>query len=135
MSALRLIANIIWLMIAGIPLALAYALAGVLACIFIVTIPFGIASFRLAVYALWPFGQTIVDRPDAGVASAIGNIIWFIIAGWWLALTHIIIGVGFIVTIIGIPFGIASFKMATAALLPLGKEIVSTDELGRYRFA
>ena len=124
---LRFIGNVIWLLLAGLPLALSYAAFGLLAFILIVTIPFGIASFRLAGYALWPFGRTVVRRPDAGVGSAIGNLIWFVFAGLWLALEQILIGILLCLTIIGIPFGIACFKMARLALFPLGKDIVDSD--------
>jgi len=129
MALLRFIGNVIWLLIAGLPLAIGYAIAGAIACLLIVTIPFGIASFRLAFYALWPFGQAIVERPEAGAPSVIGNVLWFLIAGWWLALSHVVLGVAFIVTIIGIPFGIASLKMAYLAVFPLGKEIVPASRL------
>jgi uncharacterized membrane protein YccF (DUF307 family) len=132
---LRLIANVIWLVLVGLPLALGYALAGVIACLLIVTIPFGIASFRLAVYALWPFGRTVVDQPGAGAASLVGNILWFLFAGWWLALAHIAFAVSLFVTIIGIPFGIAALKMAYLAVFPLGKDIVSVDDRANGRVA
>jgi uncharacterized membrane protein YccF (DUF307 family) len=121
---MRLLGNILWLVIAGFWMALGYIAAGILNCIFIVTIPFGIASFRLAGYALWPFGRTVVAKPTAGAMSVLGNVIWFIFSGLWLALGHLFVGVLLCVTIIGIPFGIASFKMAGLALFPLGKEIV-----------
>jgi uncharacterized membrane protein YccF (DUF307 family) len=136
MALLRLVANLIWLVFVGLPLAIGYAVAGLVACLLIVTIPFGVASFRLAVYALWPFGQTVVDRPGAGAASMLGNVLWFIVAGWWLALSHLVFAVGLFVTVIGIPFGVAALKMAYLALFPLGKEIVPADELHRaYRSA
>ena len=124
---LRFIGNVIWLVLAGLPLALAYAVFGLVAFILIITIPFGIASFRLAGYALWPFGRTVVRRPDAGVGSTIGNVIWFLVAGLWLALAQVVIGIVLCLTIIGIPFGIACFKMAGLALFPLGKEVVDAD--------
>ena len=133
MALLRLLGNVIWLVLVGLPLAFAYAIAGVIACLLIVTIPFGIASFRLALYTLWPFGQTVVDKPGAGAATLVGNVLWFLFAGWWLALSHIILGVTLILTILGIPFGIASLKMAALALFPLGKEIVPADEV-RYAY-
>jgi len=88
---------------------------------------FGIASFRIATYVLWPFGRTIVDRPMAGIGSAIGNVVWVLVAGLWLAIGHLTAGVALCVTIIGIPMGIASFKLIPVSLTPLGKEIVSTD--------
>ncbi len=128
-GVLRLIGNIIWFFVAGLPLALAYLLFGLIACIFIVTIPFGVASFRLAGYALWPFGRTLVTRPEAGAATTIANVVWFFVAGIWLCIAHIGLGIGLCVTLIGIPWGIQAFKMAGAALFPLGKEIVSVDRL------
>ena len=127
MDTLRLLLNVIWLVLQGWILALAYLLAGVIACLLIVTIPFGIASFRLAGFVLWPFGRTTVRAPGAGAASAIGNVLWFLFAGWWLALVHVVAGIGFCLTIIGIPFGVASFKLAAVGLFPLGKRVVATD--------
>jgi uncharacterized membrane protein YccF (DUF307 family) len=118
--------NVIWLVLAGIWLAIAYCVAGVIACVLIVTIPFGIASFRMANYVLWPFGRTIVPKPTAGVMSTIGNVIWFVVAGWWLALGHLVTGIALCLTIIGIPLGIASFKLIPVSLVPLGKDIVAT---------
>jgi uncharacterized membrane protein YccF (DUF307 family) len=92
--------------------------------VLIVTIPFGIASFRMANYALWPFGRTLVRDPQAGVASAVGNIIWLIFAGWWLALGHIVAAIAQFVTIIGIPLGLANIKLVPVSLMPLGARIV-----------
>ena len=126
---MRLLLNIIWLVLCGIWMAIAYAVAGIICCILIITIPFGIASFRIANYALWPFGRTIIRQPTAGALSAIGNVIWIIVAGIWLAIGHIVTGVLLCLTIIGIPLGIASFKMVPISLLPLGREIVPSDEL------
>ncbi|MFG2224264.1 YccF domain-containing protein [Streptomyces sp. NPDC048644] len=124
---MKFILNVIWLVLSGLWLALGYVAAGIVCCILIITIPFGIASFRIAGYALWPFGRTTVERRDAGAGSVIGNIIWIIFAGWWLALGHIITGLALCVTIIGIPFGIANFKMIPISLMPLGRDIVPTD--------
>jgi uncharacterized membrane protein YccF (DUF307 family) len=121
---MRLLLNVIWLVLAGFWMALAYVLAGIICCVLIVTIPFGIASFRIANYALWPFGRTAVVRRDAGVASLIGNVVWIIFAGWWLAVGHIVTGIALCVTIIGIPLGLANFKMIPVSLVPLGREIV-----------
>jgi uncharacterized membrane protein YccF (DUF307 family) len=123
----RLILNIIWFLLAGIWMAIAYTLAALICFILIITIPFGIAALRIAVFALWPFGKTVVRRPDAGIASGIGNIIWFVFCGWWLALGHLITGVALCLTIIGIPLGLANFKLIPISLLPLGREIVSVD--------
>jgi uncharacterized membrane protein YccF (DUF307 family) len=119
--------NIIWLLFGGIWLALGYVLAGIICCILIVTIPFGIASFRMASYALWPFGRTIVDHPRAGAMSAVGNVIWVLVAGWWLAIGHLTTAAAQAITIVGIPLAIANLKMIPVSLLPLGKEIVPTD--------
>ena len=127
MDALRVLLNVVWLVLQGWILALAYALAGLIACVLVVTIPFGIASFRLAGFVVWPFGRTTVRAPGAGVASALGNVVWFVFAGWWLALIHIVAGIGFCLTIIGIPFGVASFKLAAVGLFPLGKRVVDSD--------
>jgi uncharacterized membrane protein YccF (DUF307 family) len=124
----KTVLNIIWLVLCGFWMAVAYVIFGVLACILIITIPFGIASFRIAGYALWPFGRTIARRPDAGVCSAIGNTVWIIVAGLWLAIGHLVLGALLCVTIIGIPFGIANFKMIPVSLVPLGREIVKTGE-------
>jgi len=123
----RLILNVLWLVFGGLLLALGYAVAGIICCVLIVTIPFGIASFRMANYALWPFGRTLVPRRDAGVASAIGNVVWFIVAGWWLALGHVLTAIAQAVTIIGIPLAIANLKLVPVSLMPLGQEIVDTD--------
>jgi len=125
---MRFILNIIWLVLAGIWLALAYVLAAVICFILIITIPFGIASMRIALYALWPFGRTVVKRPDAGIASGIGNVLWIVLCGWWLALGHLITGIALCLTIIGIPLGLANFKLIPVSLLPLGREIVSVDQ-------
>ncbi|MFB9367707.1 YccF domain-containing protein [Kitasatospora albolonga] len=95
--------------------------------------PFGIASFRIAGYVLWPFGRTTVERPDAGAPSCIGNVIWIVFAGWWLAIGHIATAIALAVTIIGIPFAWANLKMIPISLMPLGREVVSTDEKFGYR--
>jgi uncharacterized membrane protein YccF (DUF307 family) len=92
--------------------------------ILIVTIPFGIASLRIAAFCLWPFGRVIVRRSDAGAGSTIGNVIWIILAGWWLALGHLISGIALCITIIGIPLGLANFKLIPVTFTPLGREIV-----------
>ncbi|MGI5251881.1 YccF domain-containing protein [Actinacidiphila glaucinigra] len=127
MKAINIVLNVVWLIIWGLWMAIGYALLGLLMFIFIITIPWGIASLRIANYVLWPFGRTTVERHDAGVASLLGNIIWLVLAGIWLAIGHVIAGVAFCLTIIGIPFGIANFKMVPISLVPLGREIVPVD--------
>jgi uncharacterized membrane protein YccF (DUF307 family) len=109
-------------------LAILYTFAAVICFVLIITIPFGVAALRIARFALWPFGRTLVRRPDAGVASGIGNIIWLVLCGWWLALGHLLTGIAQCLTIIGIPLGLANFKLIPVSLLPLGREIMSVDE-------
>jgi uncharacterized membrane protein YccF (DUF307 family) len=121
---MRLILNVIWLVLAGFWMAVGYAVAGIICCILIITIPWGIASFRIANYALWPFGREVVEKPGAGTGSLLGNVIWIIVAGLWLAIGHVITGIALCVTIIGIPLGIANFKLVKVSLVPLGKEII-----------
>ncbi|GGV77754.1 MULTISPECIES: YccF domain-containing protein [Streptomyces] len=125
---MKTILNIIWLLLSGLWLFLSYLLAGVLLCITVIGIPFGIAAFRIGRFALWPFGYTTVERRDAGAPSCIGNVLWLVLAGWWLALGHIVTGVMLCLTVIGIPFGIANFKLIPVSLFPLGREIVPTDQ-------
>jgi uncharacterized membrane protein YccF (DUF307 family) len=125
---MRLVLNIIWFVLAGLWIAIGYALAALIWFVLIITIPFGVASLRIAMFALWPFGKTVVKRADAGVGSAIGNVIWFVLCGWWLALGHLFSGVLLCLTIIGIPLGLANFKLISVSLLPLGREIVSVEE-------
>jgi uncharacterized membrane protein YccF (DUF307 family) len=123
MEPMRFVLNVFWLVFGGLFIALGYAVAGVICFILVVTIPFGIASFRMANYALWPFGRELVSRPSAGAASTVGNVLWLIVAGWWLALGHITAAVAQFVTIIGIPLGLANIKLVPVSLFPLGHEI------------
>jgi uncharacterized membrane protein YccF (DUF307 family) len=124
---MRFIGNVLWLVLAGWWLAIAYVVAGIIACIFIITIPFGVASFRLAGYALWPFGRTVVPVAGKGVGSTLGNIIWFVVAGWWLAISHIVSAALLAITIIGLPLALADLKMVPLALAPFGKRVVDVD--------
>ena len=132
---MRLLLNIIWFVLAGLWMAIGYALAALVMFLLIITIPFGIAALRIALYALWPFGRTIVRRADHGIASTIGNVLWFILAGWWLAIAHLITGVLLCVTIIGIPLGLANFKLIPVSLTPLGRDIIDTSEARRLGIA
>lgn len=125
---MRLVLNIIWLIFGGLWLALGYFLAGIICCILIITIPFGIAAFRIGLYALWPFGYTVVDKPGARPGALIGNVIWLVVAGIWLAIGHVLSAIAFAITIIGIPLAIATLKLIPVSLMPLGKEIVPTDQ-------
>lgn len=125
---MRVILNIIWLVLCGFWMAIAYLLAALVMFILIITIPFGLQALKMASFALWPFGRTLVKRDDAGVGSAIGNVIWLILAGWWLALGHLVTGVALCITIIGIPLGVANFKLIPVSLWPMGREIVPLDD-------
>jgi uncharacterized membrane protein YccF (DUF307 family) len=125
---MRPILNVIWLILCGWWMALAYFLAGIICFVLIITIPFGIAAWRIAGYVLWPFGRTIAPRRDAGLGSLIGNIIWIIFIGWWLALGHLTSGILLCLTIIGIPLGLANFKLVPISLMPLGVHIVPTNQ-------
>jgi uncharacterized membrane protein YccF (DUF307 family) len=122
------ILNVVWLVLEGVWMAIGYVIAGVICFVLIVTIPFGIAAFRIANYVLWPFGRTVERRPGAGAGSMIGNVLWLILFGWWLALGHLIIGVALCLTIIGIPLGLASFKIIPVTLVPLGVRIIPSSQ-------
>src|SRR6266704_2953601 len=128
-TVVRAILNVIWLVLCGLWMAIAYVLAGLVCFVLIVTIPFGIAAFRIAGYVLWPFGRTIDRRPRAGIASVIGNVVWIVLFGWWLAIGHLVTGVALCLTIIGFPLGLASFKIIPITLLPLGVRIVPVDRV------
>jgi uncharacterized membrane protein YccF (DUF307 family) len=127
----RVLLNVIWLVFGGLLLAFGYAVVALVMFILIITIPFGIASARIALFCLWPFGRTLIRREDAGAGSFVGNVIWFVLAGWWLALGHLITGVLMCLTIIGIPLGLANFKLIPVSLTPFGREIVDLDEARR----
>ncbi|HEU4568927.1 MAG TPA: YccF domain-containing protein [Marmoricola sp.] len=130
---MRLILNLVWLVLCGFWMFLAYLVLGLLCCVLIITIPFGLAAFRIGAFALWPFGRTVVRRADAGAPSLIGNVVWFVFAGLWLAIGHLTTGIALCLTIIGIPLGLADFKLIPISLAPLGREIVSTDQAAAMR--
>lgn len=132
---MRLLLNLIWLVFGGLVMALGYAVVALIMFVLIITIPFGIASARIALFCLWPFGRTLVRRPDAGAGSLIGNIVWLVLAGWWLALGHLITGVLMCLTIIGIPLGLANFKLIPVSLTPFGRDIVDIDQARRLGYA
>ncbi|APE33122.1 hypothetical protein BOX37_03115 [Nocardia mangyaensis] len=127
MKLVQLILNILWVVLCGFWMALGYLLAALICFVLIITIPFGIASLRLAGYVLWPFGRTVVDKPSAGAGSLIGNVIWFVFAGWWLALGHVFTSIALAVTIIGLPFAWANLKLVPLSLFPLGHDVVDAD--------
>lgn len=124
---MRLILNVLWLLLAGVELALTYAAVGLVLCFTIIGIPFGVQLFKLAGFALWPFGRASVPDPTAGAFSSAGNIVWVIFVGWWLALAHLVLGLLLCLTIIGIPLGVAVFKMTPLAFTPFGRRVVTLD--------
>ena len=132
---MRLVLNVLWLVLAGFWMCLGYLFVGLLWCITIIGIPFGIASFRIGLFALWPFGRTIVEKPGAGAGSAIGNVLWFIFSGIWLAIGHAVTGALLCITIIGIPLGLANFKLIPVSLTPFGRDIVDVEQARRLGYA
>lgn len=129
---MRLLLNLIWLLLAGLWLALSYFFAALLLAITIIGLPFAKQSVKLGIYALWPFGRVLIQSPSRNKSlSVIGNLLWFVLAGWWLALEHLIAGVLLCLTIVGIPLGVGSFKMAGAALVPFGREVVRANDVQR----
>src|SRR5260370_13187966 len=121
---MSVILNVIWLVLCGLWMAIGYAAAGLICFILIITIPFGIASFRIASYVLWPFGRTIEPRRSAGAGALLGTIIWIVLFGWWLALGHLVTRALLCLTLTCIPLGVASFKIIPITLVPLGVRIV-----------
>ncbi len=124
MVVLRFIGNIIWLIFGGIIGALLWSIAGVLVCLTIIGIPFGLQFFKIAGFVLWPFGRD-VELGSFGVGGLIGNILWILLLGWELSLAHLTIGVALCLTIIGIPFGLQHFKLAMLAILPFGAKVLN----------
>jgi uncharacterized membrane protein YccF (DUF307 family) len=129
---MRVVLNVIWFVFAGVWLAIGYAFAALIMFILIITIPFGVAALRVGIFALWPFGKTVVRRADAGAGSAIGNVLWFLLAGWWLIIGHVVTGLLLCLTIIGIPLGLANFKLIPVTFRPFGRDIVSIEEAERH---
>jgi uncharacterized membrane protein YccF (DUF307 family) len=132
---MNLILNILWIVFGGLWMAVGWVFAGLIMIITIVGIPWARAAFNIAGYALLPFGYTAVDREmsrgqsdiGTGPLGTIGNVVWLVLAGWWLALAHLITAIALAITIIGIPFAWAHLKLAGIALWPIGKEIVPRD--------
>jgi uncharacterized membrane protein YccF (DUF307 family) len=129
---MRLILNIIWLLFGGLWMAAGYLVAALISFLLIITIPFGFASLRIASYALWPFGRAIVDKPTAGAGALIGNVIWVVLFGFWLAIGHLVSAVAMALTIIGIPLALANLKLIPVSLLPLGKQIVPVGSPAQF---
>jgi uncharacterized membrane protein YccF (DUF307 family) len=137
MTPMSVLLNVLWIVFGGVWMALGWVIAAVIMAITIIGIPWARAAFNIAIYALLPFGQTAVSRADyfgqedvgTGPLGVIGNIIWLVLAGWWLALSHLVIAIALAITIIGIPFAWAHLKLAGLALWPIGKTIVPIEDL------
>jgi uncharacterized membrane protein YccF (DUF307 family) len=141
MPLTSLLLNLLWIVFGGFYMAVGWFIAAIVMAITIVGLPWARAAFNIALYTLLPFGQTAVSRAahtgredlGTGPLGAIGNLIWFILAGWWLALGHLLTAVVLAITIIGIPFAWAHLKLAGLALWPIGKMIVPIEDTVRYR--
>jgi len=121
---MKLIGNILWLFFGGIIIALIYYIVGLLMCITIVGIPFGVQLFKLGTYALWPFGHELVYRPnEPGCLSSLMNLMWILLGWWEIAILHFSFGLLFCITIVGIPWGLKHFNLALASVFPFGKEV------------
>ena len=126
---MSLLLNLIWVIFGGFELFLSYIGAGLVGFIFIITIPMGIAAWRIAWFVLWPFGRAVIKKPGAGTGSAIMNFVWFFIAGLWLAIAHVITAIVQALTIVGIPLAIANIKLIPITCFPFGKEVVSDADI------
>jgi len=134
MSLVSLVLNVLWIVFGGVWMAAAWLIAAVIMAITIIGLPWARAALTIAIYTFLPFGHTVVDRPHSPVGDVfglIGNIIWLVLAGWWLALGHLITAVFLAITIIGLPFAWAHLKLAGISLWPVGKQVVSTEEAHR----
>ena len=131
---LRLVGNVLWVLFGGLFMAIGWMLAGILSALTIIGIPWAIAAFRIADYSLWPFGREMIDRKQGSAMktmSLIGNIVWVVIGGWWIALDHLFSAFFCAVTIIGIPFAWQHVKLDGISFAPLGKEIVPIGRRSR----
>ena len=130
---MRTIGNVLWLILAGIWLALGYALAGLVLCVTIIGIPFGIQAFKLAGFSLWPFGRSVVPDDGPGGCLEIGaNVAWLVLVGWEMFLAHLVAGALLCLTIVGIPFGVQAFKLSVLALWPFGRQVVDRASAGGF---
>lgn len=127
---IRFLLNVLWLIFGGLPLAFGWFVAGLLLAITIVGLPYTGAAWRIAGFALWPFGKEIVHReggPGTGPVGFVLNVIWFVLAGWWLALGHLVVAVAEAISIIGIPFALKDLQLAYIALAPIGRDVRRVD--------
>lgn len=138
MSPVNLVLNVLWVVFGGVWMAAGWLLAAVIMAVTIIGLPWARAALTIAIYTFLPFGHTVVDRPGSPVGETfglIGNIVWLVLAGWWLALGHLITAFFLAITVIGLPFAWAHLKLAGISLWPVGKEIVSTEEAHRMSWA
>ena len=141
MSLLSLLLNVLWILAGGIWMALAWLIAGVIMAITIIGIPWARAAFTIASYTLLPFGRVAVSREEVmgredlgtGPLGTLGNLVWLLLAGWWLALGHILVALALAITLIGIPFAWAHLKLVPISLWPIGKLVLDRDEAQRLR--
>ena len=121
---MKFLGNLVWLVLGGLLVALIYFLVGLVMCITIIGIPFGVQLFKLGGYALWPFGHELVNGPgQPGCLSTVMNLLWILLGWWEIALIHLAFGLLLCITIVGIPWGLQHFKMAIGSIFPFGKEI------------
>ena len=123
---MRTLGNILWFLLAGLWLAMGYAVAGVLLCLTLVGIPFAIQAFKLARFSLWPFGRDVIARSSGSLLEVLVNLLWLVLFGWELFLAHLVAGALLCLTVIGIPFGVQAFKLSVLALWPFGREVVES---------
>jgi len=128
-SAMHLVGNVLWLVLSGVWLFISYVGSGLLMCLTIIGIPFGVQSFKMAVFALWPFGKAVIPSGPPSAGKGCLNILWLLGAGLWLALGHIFFGLLLCITVIGIPFGLQNFKLAQLALWPFGTTVVPLSQV------
>lgn len=129
MEGMRSILNLIWFLFGGLWLAIGYSVVGILCCLPIVTVPFGVASFRMASYVAWPFGRAVIPKPNAGAGSGLLNVVWFVLFGFWLTLIHLAAALAQAVTVIGIVNAVVLLKMIPVSCFPFGKQIVPRSSL------
>ena len=122
---MNIIGNVVWILFGGLEIALEYILGGLVMCCTVIGIPFGLQLFKLGLFAFLPFGQTaVVSRDRNGCLCLVMNVLWILVGGFWIALTHLAFGLLLCCTVVGIPFGVQHFKLMVVALLPFGREIV-----------
>ena len=133
MSPLAVLLNVLWLICGGLAAAAGWFIAGIIMALTIIGLPWSFAAFRIGLYTLLPFGNEMRHRPGANELTILGNVVWFVLAGWWLAIVHLVLAIGLAITIIGLPFAWAHLKLAAAGLAPLGKEIVPRGTPRRWQ--